>query len=101
MSCGHVHIPRLVERAWENPVGEPGWLSVTDIEGKPAHPMIRCNCGKHLGIGAHTVHEDGRITMSFLHAAPSPDPCGWHVMLALDGWAGGLILPRQAPPNGA
>jgi len=73
----------------------PAWLPcVEGDDKKPCRPIIRCKCGKLMGIGLHHVHADGRVTASFYHAAPAPDPCGFHEFLELEGWDGGEFPPE-------
>ena len=81
----------------------PGWVAVSSPDGKPHKPIIRCQCGKHCGIGLHHVHADGTVTASFHHATEhelqkigdkfffthkgkqyeTTPGCGWHVHLKL------------------
>lgn len=79
-------------------VGKPGWFRVTDTNGNPLKPIIRCNCGSVSGIGLHHVHADGTVTASFYHKKGNvypedPDGCEWHVFLKLEGWMDGDIPP--------
>lgn len=78
----------------------PAWEQPVTSEGKPCRPIIRCNCGRWCGIGAHHVHPDGTLTASFFHAHSStglkystPDGCGWHVFLKLKDYSGGEFPP--------
>jgi hypothetical protein len=89
-----VAIPRLDGPRDSRP--GPGWVEVVCRDnGAPLKPYIRCNCGKLLGIGLHSVAKDGTVTASFLHDAPGSDPCGWHEFLKLDGYAGPAFGPGE------
>jgi len=79
----------------------PCWIAVEDTSGKRLKPLIKCQCGRILGIGLHHVRADGRVTESFFHdAAPQPDigyaggGCGWYVFLLLKDYDRG-----EFPPN--
>jgi hypothetical protein len=101
-----VHIPQLTgEYRWKKIPNAPGWLA-TEENGKSARPVIRCNCGEHMGIENHHIHADGRVTASFYDAETWPPfadgslacprhGCGWHVFLILDGWDRGEFLPGK------
>lgn len=68
----------------------PGWITSIGYEGKQLKPVIRCKCGRLVGIGAHHVDENGIVSASFHHDAVN-DPlgaCGWHVYLKLEGYDG-------------
>lgn len=87
----------------------PSWMAVQSAEGKPLKPIIRCACGKAIGLKLHHVHSDGTVTASFFHAKAEElqhdaqgyffmhngkrydtEPgCGWHVHLKLQGYDGG------------
>jgi hypothetical protein len=79
----------------------PAWEQPTTSEGVKCRPIIRCNCGRWCGIGAHHVHADGTVTASFFHAHSSTglkystdDGCDWHVFLKLQDYSGGEFLPE-------
>jgi len=76
--------------------GSPGWMTMTNVDGSPTRPVIRCNCGALMNINNHHVHADGRVTASFLHGAPVPKPCGWHVFIELEGYDGPEFLPERS-----
>lgn len=104
---GEVVIPRLSDgqSVWEDfpVIGQPGWWKRTK-DGRPAKPLIRCNCGSVSGIGLHRVHADGKVTNSFYHkrgdAYPEdPKGCEWHVWLKLADWDGGDIAPDNEGGN--
>ena len=68
----------------------PAWATVTDTQGNILKPLIRCNCGRWVGIGLHHVHADGTVTASFYHkrgtnysAGEDDLGCEWHVWLKL------------------
>lgn len=99
----NVEIPRLLEH--DDP--GPGWIAVSDGDGKPLKPLIKCQCGKICGIGLHHVHPDGRITASFYHSEASEfteggriyrhtPGCGWHVFLKLKDYDRGEF-PSERP----
>lgn len=82
-------------------VGKPGWWKVTNTDGVPLKPVIRCNCGHVSGIGLHHVHADGAVTASFYHKRGSvypedPNGCEWHEWIKLAGWDMGDIPPDAA-----
>lgn len=86
-------IPRL--DGPRDPRPGPGWVAVTH-GGQPRKPYIRCNCGRLLGIGLHTVHPDGAVAASFLHDEPGTGlGCGWHEFLKLDGYDGPMFGPLE------
>lgn len=98
---GTVTIPRLPDGSgvWDDfpVVGKPGWFACTE-GGKPAKPLIRCNCGHVSGIRSFHVHADGTVTASYYHKKGTvypedPDGCGWHVFLTLADWTGEDIPP--------
>lgn len=75
----------------------PAWYPVQSVEGKQLKPIIRCTCGKYVGIRLHHVHADGTVTASFLHGKSDfwhngkfyhgdPNGCEWHVFLKLTGY---------------
>ena len=83
--------------------GSPAWECPVTRTGIICRPIIRCNCGRWCGIGAHHVHEDGTVTASFFHAHSSTglphstaDGCGWHEMLKLQDYNKGEFLPEVA-----
>ena len=82
----------------------PCWLPVSDADGRPCKPLIKCQCGKITGIGLHHVHPDGAVTASFFHSKEAEfthggktyrhEPgCGWHVYLKLKDYDRGEFLP--------
>jgi hypothetical protein len=83
---------------------KPGWLAVSDIDGKPLRPIIRCNCGAYIGLANHFVHADGTVTASFFDSnqpfqwkgqtVHNPHGCNWHVHLKLIGYTGGDFPPE-------
>lgn len=80
----------------------PGWMQVVDSNGKKLKPLIRCNCGRWMGIRLHHVHPDGRVTASFfdddLHdniGNVIDKGCGWHVYIELQDWTGEEYLPGE------
>lgn len=93
----------------------PGWIGSQTTDGKACKPIIRCQCGKHCGIGLHHVHSDGTVTASFHHAAAhelekigdqyffnhkgkkyQTEPgCGWHVFLKLKDYDRGEFPPTE------
>src|SRR6267154_219647 len=90
----YTEIPKLETTDYET-TRSPGWVSVQSSEGKSLKPVIRCNCGKYVGIGLHHVHPDGTVTASFYHSkgtnyaiGESPEGCGWHVFIKLKDWSG-------------
>lgn len=98
-----VRIPKLAN-LWDElvppplVVGSPGWVPLTTQDGRPARPLIRCNCGHLMGIGLHHVHVDGRVTASFYHkdyGEGGPRGCEWHVFLELDGYDGPEFPPSE------
>lgn len=74
----------------------PSWLNVVRSgDNKPLRPVIRCICGRYCDISNHFIHEDGRVTESFLcQFKEGPPGCGWHVWLKLEDWDG-----RRLPPG--
>ena len=105
MSNGFTEIPKA--KADEHIA--PSWMAVQDREGNSLKPLIRCACGKAIGLKLHHVHTDGTVTASFFHAKAEQlqrdeqgfffthngkqyrtEPgCGWHVFLKLSGYDGG------------
>jgi len=88
-------------KRWSEP-NSPAWLQPEDTDGNKLKPLIRCNCGLWCGLGLHHVHADGTVTASFYHSSgtnyaigESPEGCGWHVFLKLQGWNGGEFLPNR------
>jgi hypothetical protein len=87
---------------YDKPEIAPAWLPIEDTAGQPMKPIIRCRCGRLMGIGLHHVHPDGRVTASFLHpeqpgGAGSTDNqagCGFHECLELEGYDGPEFPPR-------
>lgn len=83
---------------------KPGWLSISDTDGNPLRPIIRCNCGQYIGLANHHVHADGTITASFYDSnqpfqwkgqtVHNPNGCGWHVHLKLLDYNGGEWPPE-------
>lgn len=86
----------------------PGWIPSSTRDGKVCKPVIRCQCGAHIGLKLHHLHADGTVTASFFHATADQlqkdeqgyffthngkkyhtNPgCGWHVFLKLKDWSG-------------
>lgn len=96
-----ITIPRVKEGENWYLANKPAWAPCTR-GGKPAKPLIRCNCGVWSGIGLHHVHADGTVTASFYHkqgtnyaVGESPDGCGWHVFLKLQDYDQGEFLPEK------
>jgi len=92
-----LEIPKGEEH--HNRPNEPAWFSTVDSDGKPLKPIIRCNCGKFMGIRLHHVHADGTVTASFFHTkgavrGSDPEGCEWHVFLKLKDWTG-----QEFPPG--
>lgn len=95
----NVEIPR---GDYESP--GPCWIANHyEKDGQPVvlKPLIKCKCGRIIGIGLHHVHADGTVTASLFHdSAPHPDigyaggGCGWHVFLKLLDYDQG-----DFPPN--
>jgi hypothetical protein len=84
-----------------NQEGSPAWECPVTSDGVVCRPIIRCNCGRWCGIGAHHVHADGIVTASFFHAHSSTglkystdDGCGWHVFLKLKDYDKGEFKPE-------
>ena len=75
----------------------PGWVAVIGNSGEPLKPYIRCNCGRLIGIGLHTIHADGTVTASFLHDEPNNPAmaCGWHEFVKLEGYTGPAFGPLE------
>lgn len=98
----NVEIPKLVN--YDDP--GPGWIAVSDSDGKALKPLIKCNCGKICGIQLHHVHADGRVTASFYHSEAREfteggktyqhtPGCGWHVFLTLKDYDRGEFPPHH------
>lgn len=80
--------------------GDPAWIRRVEYETKkPVKPIIRCNCGRLIGLAAHHVHANGNVTASFEHRATAEDPggCGWHVCLFLVDYNDGHFLAANDP----
>ena len=83
----------------------PAWLPIqtgTAPDSAMGKPLIRCACGKLVGLGLHHVHADGRVTASFYHYWPTlpegyEQGCWFHEYLELEGWDGGEFPPRATP----
>src|SRR5689334_11332736 len=95
-----IAIPKL-EHIEHNTPNQPGWVATVDREGKALKPVIRCNCGKYVGIALHHVHADGEVTASFYHSkgnnfeiGEDPEGCGWHVFLKLLDYDKGDFPPE-------
>jgi len=83
---------------------KPGWISVVDQQGNKQRPVIRCQCGAHIGLANHHVHADGTVTASFFdtnqpfqwkgQTVHNPNGCGWHVFLKLLDYDGGEFPPE-------
>lgn len=93
-------IPKINDGEFHREPNHPGWTQPTR-DGKPAKPLIRCNCGVLCGLALHHVHADGTVTASFFHKqgtnfaiGESPEGCGWHVSLKLKDYDGGDFPPR-------
>jgi hypothetical protein len=96
-----IEIPHITAKLSDCTAGNPGWGTVQDTTGKILKPLIRCNCGKWVGIALHHVHTDGTVTASFYHSkgtnyaiGESPDGCGWHVFLKLKDYDLGDFPPE-------
>jgi hypothetical protein len=96
-----VRIPR---GSYDDEGLKPAWLPISNREGQPLKPIIRCACGQLIGMGLHHVHADGRVTASFYHWWPPeseymkaghPQGCGSHEHLELEGWDGGDFPPER------
>lgn len=79
----------------------PGWMQCIDSKGNKIKPLIRCNCGRWMGIGLHHVHSDGKVTASFYDCDMFNNEgklvdkgCGWHVWIELQDWTGEEYLPE-------
>ena len=84
-----VEIPKAAEGDYKNSPNSPVWYP-TIRDGKPAKPIIRCNCGLFIGMALHHVFPDGQVRASFFHSrgtnstiGEDPRGCGWHVYLKL------------------
>ena len=82
----------------------PGWRPVVDGEGRRLKPIVKCQCGDFVGLGAHHVHADGKVTPSLYH--PDSDSniarggyrhCGWHVYVTLADYDDGEFPPVAKP----
>ena len=95
---GCMNIPKLTKNPDEDahdpatrwlPAG-PGW-----IERAGFKPMVRCNCNRLVGLGAHTIAKSGLVSASFLDLDLSGGGCGWHVWITLDGYNGPAFGPGE------
>src|ERR1700686_3644907 len=96
---GVIEIPKIGAEDFHLRPDAPGWCQPVS-EGKPCKPIIRCNCGRRVGIGLHHVHADGTVTASFYHKrgtnyaiGESEEGCEWHVFLKLKDYDGGEFPP--------
>lgn len=64
----------------------PGWLSVSQENG-PHKPLIKCKCGKIMGIKLHSVSADGEVRASF-HHSQAEGGCGFHEFIELEDYHG-------------
>jgi hypothetical protein len=88
-----VEIPQI-QHTFDTRTNEPGWVAVSDRrDDRKLKPIIRCVCGRYVGLRLHHVHFDGTVTASFYHkrgqnyaAGENPDGCEWHVWLKLRGY---------------
>jgi hypothetical protein len=97
---------RIPKGDYDKPEIAPAWLPIEQRNDAgdlvPSKPIIRCRCGRLIGLGLHHVHPDGRVTASFLHpeqpgVAGSTDNqagCGFHEFLELEGYTGPEFPPR-------
>lgn len=95
-----VDIPHITTRLDDNTPGQPGWGTVRTADGKLCKPIIRCNCGRWVGIGLHHVHSDGTVTASFYHQRGNIPPadtegCEWHVHIKLLDYDLGDFPPEK------
>lgn len=77
----------------------PAWLPIQNTTGQPLKPIIRCRCGRLVGLGLHHVHADGKVTASFAHpvegwAGETTPGCGFHEYLELEGYDGPEFPPE-------
>ena len=72
---------------------KPAWLPSYDQRGNQRKPVIRCQCGMLIGLGAHSVDLDGTVRNSFAHTPPVAGACGFHEHLQLEGWIGTRAFP--------
>lgn len=80
----------------------PCWSPCQDTDGNPLKPLIRCQCGRWMGIRLHHVHADGTVTASFYHRkgtnlaeGDDPEGCEWHVWLKLKDYDLGDFPPGK------
>lgn len=90
----------LIPKANEEHDNFPCWVAVVGYsDHKERRPIIRCRCGKYMGIGRHHVHKDGRVTASFFHrdgeAENDNKGCGFHEYIELQGYTGSEWPPGQ------
>ena len=84
---------RIPRSSYDDDTAKPAWLPIQGRKGQPLKPIVRCACGSLVGLRAHHVHADGRVTASFYHWWPpdsemgrSHQGCGFHEFLELEGY---------------
>jgi hypothetical protein len=98
---GVIEIPKIGAEDFHLRPNAPGWCQPVS-DGQRCKPIIRCNCGRWVGMGLHHVHADGTVTASFYHkrgtnyaVGESEEGCEWHVFLKLKDYDGGEFLSAR------
>ncbi len=78
----------------------PCWIPIVNKEGNRLKPIVRCQCGKYLGLNSHHVHPDGRVTAGFWHKKGNvypedPEGCEWHLHIRLSDYDWGEFVPDK------
>jgi hypothetical protein len=96
-------IPEGEPSAIDHKTPGPAWFRVRSSDGRPLKPLIKCGCGRIMGIALHSVSAAGEVRASFYHPvkpleAGSLDTepgCGFHEFLELEGYDGPAFGPWE------
>ena len=78
------------------------WHGGLDHEGSVVAILCCPNCGQDISLSGHTIHPDGTVDPSVVHAPQFKEvihECGFHDLLRLLDWTGDPLKPmkRKAP----